>query len=147
MPTTLPLYTKKTPKGTSLFSSKAYKKGDTICTFGAALTLETPNQKTIQIGDKKHIHLDPDILQYTNHHCDPNVFYNSKTMQVETIKDIEIDDEITFFYPSTEWDMSDPFECKCGSEKCIHIIKGAKDLDKTILSQYRVSEFIKSLLF
>ena len=96
------LYTKETPKGTSLFSSKAYKKGESICSFGAALTLDFPNQKTIQIGDKKHIHLDPDILQYTNHHCDPNVFYNTNTMQVECIKEIEKRDIPAIDEPDSE---------------------------------------------
>ena len=104
--------------------------------------LDTPNQKTIQIGEKQHIHLQPEILQYTNHNCDPNVYFNTTEMQLECIRDIGIDDEITFFYPSTEWNMAEPFECQCGATSCLRIIKGAKDMDKKVLSQYKLSKYI-----
>lgn len=36
--------------------------------------------------------------------------------------------DITFFYPSTEWDMAQGFECGCGADKCLGRIQGAKYL-------------------
>lgn len=29
---------------------------------------------------------------------------------------IKAGDDITFFYPSTEWEMAQPFDCACGAE-------------------------------
>lgn len=135
-------YTKPTLKGISLFSSKVFVAGEIICPFSAFSIVDTPNQKTIQIGEKQHIHLQPEILQYTNHNCDPNVYFNTSEMHLECIRDIGIDDEITFFYPSTEWHMAEPFECQCGAINCLRIIKGAKDMDKKVLSRYKLSKYI-----
>jgi len=28
-------------------------------------------------------------------------------------------DDITFFYPSTEWDMAQGFDCNCGAKVCL----------------------------
>ena len=33
-------------------------------------------------------------------------------------KGIEVGQELTFFYPSTEWDMAQGFECICGTATC-----------------------------
>lgn len=142
----LPLYTKQTIKGISLFSAKTFKEGEIICKFDAKQIVDEPSQKTVQINEFQHIFLLPDILQYTNHHCDPNIYFNVVDFTIDCIKDIAIDDEITFFYPSTEWSMSDPFECKCGAINCVHIINGAKYMDKSILSQYKLAPFIQELI-
>lgn len=40
---------------------------------------------------------------------------------------------LTFAYFSTEWDMDQPFSCQCGTERCIKTIKGAKDIDQSVL--------------
>ena len=50
---------------------------------------------------------------------------------VVALRDIEAGEAITFFYPSTEWDMAQPFECGCGSTQCIKVVKGAKYLPHT----------------
>ena len=54
-------------------------------------------------------------------------------MFLESLQDIEIGDQLTFFYPSTEWKMEQPFTCICGYTKCIGLIEGAFALNKTIL--------------
>jgi hypothetical protein len=35
-------------------------------------------------------------------------------------------EELTFFYPSTEWNMNQGFDCFCGSKRCLGYIGGAK---------------------
>ena len=41
---------------------------------------------------------------------------------------IKANEVLTFFYPSTEWDMRQPFDCLCKSSKCLGRIRGAKYL-------------------
>lgn len=55
-------------------------------------------------------------------------------------------DELTFFYPSTEWDMAQPFDCLCGSGVCKGRISGARDMDGGVLSKYWLGEHIRDLL-
>jgi hypothetical protein len=42
---------------------------------------------------------------------------------------LRIGEELTFFYPSTEWDMDQGFSCFCGSKACLGYISGAKHMD------------------
>ena len=127
-----------------LISTKAFEKGETISPFSAAEVHTEPSRYTVQVGENKHIILAPEFLQYINHSCDPNVFFNTTTMELVALKSIAPGDEFTFFYPSTEWDMAEPFECLCGSAHCLGIIKGAKDIPDEILDTYQLTDFIQS---
>ncbi|KAG0330589.1 hypothetical protein BG004_002077 [Podila humilis] len=55
-------------------------------------------------------------------------------------------DNMTFFYPSSEWEMDQPFPCWCGAELCISSVKGAKYLSKETMSRYFTANHIKELL-
>ncbi len=70
---------------------------------------------TVQTGTDRHITLIPDFLQYINHSCSPNIFFNTTTMELVCLQPIQPGDEFTFFYPSTEWEMAQPFVCNCGT--------------------------------
>jgi hypothetical protein len=104
------------------------REGQLFCQFGPKEILDQPNYLTVQINEFQHIMLDPEWLQYINHSCDPNVFFDTTTKEVTVLKPIEIGEEVTFFYPSTEWSMSQAFECLCKSENCIKKIQGASFL-------------------
>lgn len=54
--------------------------------------------------------------------------------------------ELTFFYPSTEWDMAQPFDCLCKHKECRGMISGAKDMPIDILSEYWLNAHIEELL-
>ena len=95
------------------------------------------------MGTKKHITLQPAFLQYINHGCDPNVFFNTTTMQLVALKVLQQEEEMAFFYPSTEWKMTQSFNCYCGSDKCLHNIKGAAFLSKESMENYRFTDFIQ----
>lgn len=57
-------------------------------------------------------------------------------MEVVAERDIAEGDELNFFYPSTEWEMAQPFECWCGSSKCLKKVKGAKFMSKEDLKKH-----------
>lgn len=127
-----------------LVSTQNFSPGDVICPFGSSEIHTTPSRYTVQVSETQHIILKPEFLQYINHSCNPNTFFNTSTMQLEALQPIIPGDEFTFFYPSTEWFMAEPFQCRCGEANCIGIIKGAKELSKDLLAHYRLTDFIRS---
>ena len=130
----------------SLHSIQSFKEDEVICKFVAAAILKKPTYLTIQTGIDEHIHLKPDFLKFTNHSCDPNVFFDTHQMQLIAVKNIEPGDEFTFFYPSTEWDMAQPFMCLCGTKKCLKSISGAAHMSADVLKRYTLTQFIRHQL-
>lgn len=126
----------------SLHAAAFFDAGDTVCDFQAEKTLSQPTYLTVQVGEDKHITLQPEFLQYTNHSCAPNVFFDTKAMKLIALKEIQPGDELLYFYPSTEWSMTQPFECFCGTQQCLHKIQGAAYLTETEIQQYRLTPFI-----
>ena len=125
---------------------------------------------TVQISPTLHIRLNSDLL-YCNHSCDPNVRFVTSTLkpdptpttaggsgktpveppvegaiEVWSTRDIPAGEELRFFYPSTEWEMAQPFNCSCGAEKCLGTVDGAKNLPAEVLKRYWLSDHIESLL-
>ncbi len=127
----------------SLHATMAIKPGDVISKFHAGITQSFATYLTVQTGVDTHITLQPEFLQYINHSCNPNVFFNTSTMELVCLKPLEPGDELTFFYPSTEWDMSQPFVCNCKDANCLQLINGASHLDKSTLLKYHLTDFIK----
>ena len=103
------------------------------------------NYLTVQIAIDQHIHLSPAYLQFINHSCNPNVLFNTTTMELESVHDVIAGDEFTFFYPATEWKMSQKFDFHCGEKNCIGLIKAAADNSIEILNKYQLTDFIQSM--
>ena len=130
----------------SLYAAAEFQQGEVICQFSAAETFEHPTYLTLQIGMDKHITLLPEFLQYTNHSCDPSAFFDTSRMELICLTALQPGDEITFFYPSTEWEMAQPFSCNCGSTNCLQVINGASQIPLHILAKYKLNEFIRQEL-
>jgi len=128
-----------------LFANASFKAGDTIVAFDASKIVDTPNYLTVQVSEHKHIYLFPEYLQYVNHCCEPNVIFNTTTMQLECISDIETGEELRFFYPATEWKIAQQFICNCGKPSCVGLIQGAADTPTEVLNKYKLTDFIKSM--
>jgi hypothetical protein len=130
----------------AFFALQKFLPGDILAEFRGAAILKKPTYLTVQIGEDEHIHLKPEFLQYINHSCEPNVLFNTTTMQLECLQPINIGDELCFFYPATEWDMAQPFECLCGTKSCVKQIQGASHLSKETLAKYKLTDFIQRML-
>ena len=130
----------------ALFALRNYQPGEVIADFSAGTISAEPTYLTVQVGVKKHITLQPAFLQYINHSCNPNVFFDTSAMQLVALKELQVEDELTFFYPSTEWQMTQSFNCYCGSNACIGDIQGAAYLSKEIQERYRFTDFIQQQL-
>ena len=130
----------------ALVSNHSFQKGDIVTTFEAENTSLSPSYLTVQTGEHHHITLKPAFLQYINHSCKPNVFFDTSSMHLVALREICIGDEFVFFYPSTEWQMAQPFDCYCGSTNCLQHISGAISLPSHLLSKYDFTDFIQHKL-
>ncbi len=127
----------------SLHATVAMQPGDVISKFYAGVTQTYATYLTVQTGVDTHITLQPEFLQYINHSCNPTVFFDTEKLELVCLKTLQPGDELTFFYPSTEWDMSQPFVCNCKDVNCLQLINGASHLDKSTLKKYHLTDFIK----
>lgn len=130
----------------SLYATVEFKSGEIISNLGHKEILDRPNYLTVQISDSQHIMLDPEFLQYINHSCNPNVFFDTQKRVVIALRNIEIGEEFTFFYPSTEWSMDRGFDCICQSENCLGYIQGSAHLPLDMLKKYKLSDYIQNKL-
>lgn len=128
------------------FAQQAYQPGDIVTSFSAREIVTEPSYLTVQVGIGQHILLHPEHLQYINHSCDPNIFFDTHAMHIVALRPIAEGDEMTFFYPSTEWEMAQPFSCHCGSSRCLMQIQGAAYINEGILQQYQLTRFIQQQL-
>lgn len=131
----------------ALISNTRFEPGQIISAFSAGITSSQPTYLTVQVDLEKHITLQPEFLQYINHSCNPNAFFDTSGYNLICIREIVKDDEITFFYPSTEWDMKQPFACRCHSSNCLKYIQGAAHLPQAIIPQYKLTDFIQRQLY
>lgn len=127
----------------SLHAAVSFAPGDVICDFSAGIVQSYATYLTVQTAASRHITLMPEFLQYINHSCVPNVFFDTTSMQLVCLTALQPGDEFTFFYPSTEWEMAQPFVCNCGNEVCLQLINGASHLSVETLSKYKLTDFIR----
>jgi hypothetical protein len=130
----------------ALFALQSFQPGEMIAEFWPGTIAQEPTYLTVQVDVGKHITLQPEFLQYINHSCDPNVFFDTTSMQVVALREIKAGEEFSFFYPSTEWQMTQPFSCYCGSAKCLGDVRGAAFLTEDVWKQYRLTDFIQQQL-
>lgn len=111
----------------------------------------TPHQtySSVQVGPEVHVELKSDLL-FIDHSCQPSLEFDMARFEVRVVKDRPLceGDKLSFFYPSTEWKMAQPFDCRCDAPKevCLKRIEGAEGLDDTVLSRYWLNEHINELL-
>ena len=130
----------------AFFAQRRYEAGEVLAHFSAGEVHSKPSYLTVQVGIDKHIMLQPEHLQYINHSCEPNVFFDTSSMEVVAVREIQEGDEMTFFYPSTEWDMAQPFACLCGTASCLGQIRGAAHIAPSVIRHYKLTNFIQQQL-
>ena len=139
IPSTLTIRTQN--KFRSLITKQAYKAGEIICPIPTESMSNKPTMYTVQVGRTKHVEVKE--LASMNHSCNPNTILDTARMLVFASRDIAVGEELTFFYPSTEWEMASPFVCMCGAPNCIHVVAGARFLPASTLENYYLSRHIR----
>lgn len=106
---------------------------------------------TVQVSESgSNVDLMSDLV-FCNHSCRPSLVFDMVKFEVRVVDDrpLEVGDELTFFYPSTEWEMVEPFSCQCsakGEKECGEWISGAKDLNAELLRKNWLNPHIVNLL-
>ncbi len=142
----------KVEKSTEEFGSGARSLVDLPAgSLFARITTASPARAaytTVQVGENAHIELNSNLV-YANHSCDPSLVFDMERFEVRVAPDrpLKVDDPLTFFYPSTEWEMAQPFDCTCGAaEKCRGWIGGAKFLQPEDMRNHYVNPHILKMM-
>ncbi|KAK6080463.1 galactose-proton symport [Seiridium cupressi] len=107
---------------------------------------EEPSYATVQFDKNKHLNLNSDLL-YINHSCEPSLIFDTGNLNILAGPNgLQAGEELTFFYPSTEWDMAQSFDCLCGKPTCRGRISGAKDMTSEQLEGLWINGHIRELL-
>jgi hypothetical protein len=142
---TMDMLTIKTEnKFRSLVTKQAYTKGEIICEIPTEKVINKPNRYTVQIGRDRHTEVGK--LSALNHSCDPNVILDTENLQMVARRDIAKGEELSFFYPATEWEMDAPFICLCGASNCIHVVAGARFLPLSTLENHYLNKHIREMM-
>jgi len=128
----------------SLITKQAYAKGEVICEIPTEKLFEKANRYTVQISQDKHTEVGK--LSALNHSCDPNVILDTENLLMVARRDIARGEELSFFYPSTEWEMDAPFICLCGAANCIHVVAGARFLPLSTLESHYLNRHIREMM-
>ncbi|KAF2804638.1 uncharacterized protein BDZ99DRAFT_467323 [Mytilinidion resinicola] len=111
-------------------------------------TIATKAYTSVQAGPDLHIELNSDLV-YINHSCEPTLIFDMARWEVRVNPalsgGLQPGMELTFFYPSTEWHMAQPFKCLCGTAQCLGTVSGARDLGGK-LAGYYLNAHIEDLL-
>ncbi len=104
---------------------------------------------TVQTSRDAHVELNCDLL-YCNHSCAPSLEFDMARFEVRVARHrpLAVGDHLTFFYPSTEWEMAQPFRCTCGAPggSCKGWIAGAARMDAASLREYWLNDHIVARL-
>lgn len=131
--------------GARLVTDQSYRRGQLIHRISRYRISDRPTYQTVQIAPDAHIE-DFGVLVYLNHSCRPNTWIDTTRLVLLAEREIAAGDELTFFYPSTEWAMDRPFVCLCGAPECAGYIAGAKYFPPAQLRRYLLSPHIRALL-
>ena len=131
--------------GARLITDQPFKCGDVIYQITGHRITDKPTYQTIQIGF--HVHVEElGVIAYLNHSCQPNTLIDVARLEVLAARDVQAGEELTFFYPSTEWEMDRPFICLCGAPQCVRLVAGAKYLSVDTLSRYFINQHIRDMV-
>ncbi|RLN20207.1 hypothetical protein BBJ28_00002556 [Nothophytophthora sp. Chile5] len=131
----------------SAVAAQDFKKGDVIGSAPGTLYAE-PTRFTIQITPEKHLDFCGG-LEFVNHSCEPNTFLtmseNAPEVTFVATRTIAEGEHLTFDYATSEWDMDEKFDCRCGAPSCRGHIGGAKYLSDDEVTK-RLPLFTSSVL-
>ncbi|KAH6682751.1 hypothetical protein B0J14DRAFT_468551 [Halenospora varia] len=114
--------------------------------FPPCTRAEKATYATVQMGRDEHLNLNSDLV-YINHSCVPSVIFDTSSLSILAGPNgLKAGEELTFFYPSTEWDMAQGFDCFCGHKECKGKITGAKDMPAEKLEGHFLNAHIRNML-
>jgi hypothetical protein len=136
------------PFGASITCIKNIRPAERIFRLSGQVVVQ-PSKYTIQRWENEHLSPDGALWAFVNHACIPNCIIDFGTWELVSRWPIRAGEEITFNYNSTEWEISSPFNCACGSPSCGQVIRGFRYLSTAQRGDLRahLSPYLMSLFF
>jgi hypothetical protein len=138
-----------------LVAARRIARGEVLFQIEGVRT-RRPTRYSVQIGARLHIDLGPghstdEILnryfwRFMNHACEPSAWIRDQ--EVIALQSIRSGEDVTFDYNSTEYDMAEPFACRCGSRHCLGEIRGFRHLTparRELLRPYLAPHLVRYL--
>ncbi|WP_062057275.1 SET domain-containing protein [Aquimarina longa] len=126
-------------KGYGVFTSKSFDKGETVLVGKIIEELESNHSHASQVAIDRFV-FHNDIVRMVNHSCEPNCgirVNESGAHDFIAIKNIDIDEEITFDYAMRNYSVEHfDHQCNCSSKECRGKITGWKDLPQNKKDEY-----------
>lgn len=126
-------------KGEGVFTTESFIKGETVLIGEIVKELEANHSHASQIGVDRFV-FHNEIIRTVNHSCEPNCGIRvnpSGAHDLIAIRDIDIDEEITFDYAMRNYTVEHfNIQCQCGSVECRGKITGWKDLPENKKEEY-----------
>ena len=149
----------------SLTSRVSRPAGSHLCYITTHTAVAQTTWSSVQTSKTTHVEFSSGLL-YINHSCSPTVeikvhepdtegnYANGTSggVRVAGDRDLQVGDEVTFFYPSTEWESPRPFKCLCGTQesgdgkRCIGTQRGSKFLNQETLERYFMNQHVVALV-
>lgn len=111
-----------------------------------------PTRYSVQIAEDLHLDivsgttaegsLDSYYWRFLNHSCEPNAYIQGR--DVFALRKIAPREGVTFNYNTTEYNLAEPFDCRCGSVHCLGTIRGFKHLPES--KRRQIEPFLASHL-
>ncbi|CAE6526206.1 hypothetical protein RSOLAG22IIIB_02700 [Rhizoctonia solani] len=133
-PELLKVNAKPGERNSGLLALKHFKAGEVITYLtGTTPTNYSWSSVRFGVGSDDHVELNS-VLVYVNHSCSPNAAFDISSLDkakwnFRALRDIQPGEELTYFYPSTEWHM-DGFQCWCGEKNCLGWPRGSQVLSR-----------------
>lgn len=127
-----------TAKGQGLYADKMFQPNELVMSIRAKSTSDKQSSHSVQRDWKEHIDMElPAIL--INHCCDANVGIldnNKDAYDFLALREIKKGSELVWDYECSEYEISTPFRCTCGSSKCRGVLSGFKYNGDVIIKRY-----------
>ena len=135
-------------KGHGVFAHEHIDRGDIIAVFDGIIyqaeKLSDLNDSflidhVIQIGESSYLYHERGLSEYLNHSCAPNCGVRNgpdNTIEIVTRRAVQVGEELTWDYETSEdsdWEMNN---CQCGSDACRGTIRAYRYLPNVVKQQY-----------
>lgn len=124
----------KSTKGKAVVAAIPIERDELVCELFFDSVGRAEDQTSVQIWQDIFLHNSlKTIDDLFNHSCDPTTYLKHPQREFRALRDIAVDDEITWNYCTTESDLvksKQDFICHCGSPSCLGHIQGFKYLSK-----------------
>jgi SET domain-containing protein len=144
-------------KGSGSFVVSKISKGEMVASFGGNVIdqSELAKYSTDRVSRSLQLNKDtyllsgdiPEAGDMINHSCEPNCGM-AGTSSVQALRDIEIDEELTFDYVMSDSSQYDEFNCVCEKQGCRQKVTGMDWQKKDLQTSYKnyFSSYIEGLI-